>query len=64
VLATIERLYAMAIEDFPGSDHFLGRMGWLPELLVKIGSGARLDQPGLAPRTAFAPALNATTIET
>ena len=40
VLATIERLYAMAADDErPGVGEFLGRMAWLPTLL------AELDQP-------------------
>jgi hypothetical protein len=43
LLATIERLYAMAIEDFPGSDEFRGRMRGCPNCGPKIGSGARLD---------------------
>ena len=33
ILATIERLYAVAIEDHPGSDEFLDRMAWLPALI-------------------------------
>jgi hypothetical protein len=32
VLATLERLYAVAIEGHPGSDEFLDRMAWLPAL--------------------------------
>ena len=40
VLATIERLYAMAADDErPGVGEFLGRMAWLPALLE------RLDRP-------------------
>jgi hypothetical protein len=40
VLATVERLYSVAIQGFPGSDEFFDRMGWLPVLLLK------LDEPG------------------
>jgi hypothetical protein len=40
VLATIERLYAMAADDErPGVGEFLDRMAWLPALLE------RLDRP-------------------
>jgi hypothetical protein len=41
LLATVERLYSVAIQGFPGSDEFFERMGWLPQLLVK------LDKPGM-----------------
>ena len=41
VLATVERLYSVAIQGFPGSDEFFDRMRWLPQLLVK------LDTPGV-----------------
>jgi hypothetical protein len=41
MLATVERLCAVAIEDHPGSAEFLDRMSWLPPLL------AMLDQPGV-----------------
>ena len=44
ILATIERLYAVAIEDHPGSAEFLDRMAWLPALVDEIAAdGARLD---------------------
>src|SRR5690242_19642162 len=34
MLATLERLYAAALDgDHPGADEFLDRMAWLPELL-------------------------------
>ena len=47
VLATIERLYAMADDDKrPGAGEFLGRMAWLPALLQ------RLEQP--VPRDGWA----------
>jgi hypothetical protein len=36
VLATVERLYRVAIQGFPGSDEFLDRMEWLPALLVDL----------------------------
>ena len=37
VLATIERLYAMAADDErPGVGEFLDRMAWLPALLAKL----------------------------
>jgi hypothetical protein len=36
ILATIERLYAMATEGHPGSAEFLQRMAWLPALIVKL----------------------------
>jgi hypothetical protein len=39
ILATLERLYAMATDDQPGAAEFLDRMAWLPALL------AELDQP-------------------
>ena len=29
----VERLYAVAIEDHPGSAEFLDRMSWLPDLI-------------------------------
>jgi hypothetical protein len=44
VLATIERLYAMAIEGHSGSGEFLGRMSWLPRLVIEIeAEGVPLD---------------------
>jgi len=43
ILATIERLYAMALEDHPGSDEFLGRMAWLPmHGHLSVGNGSAL----------------------
>ena len=43
VLATIERLYAMATDDQPGAAEFLDRMAWLPALVDEIAAdGARL----------------------
>jgi hypothetical protein len=41
MLATIERLYAMATDDQPGSAEFLDRMAWLPALLAEFD-----DAPG------------------
>jgi hypothetical protein len=44
LLATIERLYAVAVEGHPGSHDFLDRMAWLSALLADIEQGAgRLD---------------------
>jgi hypothetical protein len=44
VLATIERLYAMAADDErPGVGEFLGRMAWLPALLERLDRPAPLD---------------------
>jgi hypothetical protein len=41
VLATIERLYAMAADDErPGVGDFLDRMTWLPLLLANLDAGA------------------------
>jgi hypothetical protein len=39
VLATFERLYAVALEYHPSTAEFFDRMAWLPKLLQ------RLDQP-------------------
>src|SRR4051812_24462347 len=37
VLATIERLYAVAVDgNHPGSDEFLERLMWLPELIRRL----------------------------
>jgi hypothetical protein len=37
VLATLERLYAVALEgDQPGADEFLDRMKWLPGLVAHV----------------------------
>jgi hypothetical protein len=36
ILATVERLYAVAIRDFPGSDDFFDRLVWLPPLLAEF----------------------------
>jgi hypothetical protein len=43
ILATIERLYAMATDDQPGADEFLDRLSWLPPLLVEIDRSTALD---------------------
>jgi hypothetical protein len=44
VLATIERLYAMAADDErAGSGEFLGRMAWLPALLQRLGQPVPRD---------------------
>ena len=44
ILATVERLYAMATDDQPGAAEFLDRMAWLPALVDEIAAeGARLD---------------------
>jgi hypothetical protein len=44
ILATLERLYAMATDDQPGAAEFLDRMSWLPALVAEIAAdGARLD---------------------
>jgi hypothetical protein len=44
ILDTVERLYAMATDDHPGSAEFLTRMAWLPALVDEIAAdGARLD---------------------
>jgi hypothetical protein len=45
ILATLERLFAMAGEsDTPGAAEFLARMRWLPALVDEIAAdGARLD---------------------
>jgi hypothetical protein len=44
VLATIERLYAMAADDErPGVGEFLDRMAWLPALLERLDPPAPLD---------------------
>jgi hypothetical protein len=44
VLATIERLYAMAADDErPGVGEFLDRMAWLPALLERLDRPAPLD---------------------
>jgi len=41
VLATIERLYAMAAADErPSVGGFLDRMAWLPPLLANLDAGA------------------------
>jgi hypothetical protein len=36
ILATVERLYSVAMQGFPGSDEYLERMAWLPELLASL----------------------------
>jgi hypothetical protein len=41
ILATLEQLYAVAVNDHPGLDVFLVRLKWLPPLL------ADLDTPRL-----------------
>jgi hypothetical protein len=43
-LATVERLYAVAIEDHPGSAEFLARTAWLPELLTELDGPGKLDR--------------------
>ena len=44
ILATVERLYAMAVQGHLGTDEFLDRMAWLPALLEDLGRPrARLD---------------------
>jgi hypothetical protein len=44
ILATLERLYAMATDDQPGAAEFLDRMSWLPALVDEIAAdGARRD---------------------
>jgi hypothetical protein len=44
ILATVERLYAMATDDQPGAAEFLDRMAWLRALVDEIAAdGARLD---------------------
>ena len=44
MIATLERLYALAAEDeHPGVGTFLYRMSWLPTLLADIERGTRLD---------------------
>jgi hypothetical protein len=44
ILATVERLYAMATDDRLGAAVFLDRMPWLPALVDEIAAdGARLD---------------------
>jgi hypothetical protein len=41
LLATVERLYAMALGgEHPGSQEFLDRMSWLPELARDLEHGA------------------------
>jgi hypothetical protein len=39
----VERLLAVAIQDFPGSDEFFARMRWLPELLQRLDRPAPLE---------------------
>jgi hypothetical protein len=41
VLATVERLFAVAIQDFP--DEFFARMRWLPGLLQRLDRPAPLE---------------------
>ena len=36
ILATIERLYLMALEGYPGAGEFFDRMRWLPALVDDI----------------------------
>jgi hypothetical protein len=36
ILATVERLHAVAIQNFPGSDEFLDPMARLPTLLGNL----------------------------
>ena len=44
MLATLERLFAAATDDQPGSGEFLARLSWLPKLVDEIAAdGARLD---------------------
>jgi hypothetical protein len=44
ILATIERLYAVAVKgEHPGAAEFLDRLSWLPPLLAKLGQGQLLD---------------------
>jgi hypothetical protein len=40
MLATIERLYAVALDcEHPGAEEFLQRMGWLPTLIGDLSEG-------------------------
>jgi hypothetical protein len=44
LLATVERLYAVALEgDYSGAIEFLDRMSWLPPLLAELDQGQLLD---------------------
>jgi hypothetical protein len=44
VLATIERLYAVAANgDDPGAGEFVDRLAWLPPLLAELDRPRRLD---------------------
>jgi len=44
-LATVERLYAVAMQDFLGSGEFLASMSLLPELFVDLeGRRDHLDE--------------------
>jgi hypothetical protein len=50
ILATVERLYAMATDDQPGASEFLDRMAWLPALVDEIAAdGARARSADGAP---------------
>jgi hypothetical protein len=40
----VERLYAVAVEDHPGSAEFLHRMAWLPALLADLDQPVPLDR--------------------
>jgi hypothetical protein len=42
ILATLDRLYAMAAKDHPGASEFLIRLAWLPPLLANL-ERPRLD---------------------
>ena len=43
ILVTVERLYSVATQDFPGSDEFLNRMAWLLPLLQRLNQSVPLD---------------------
>ena len=36
ILATLDRLYAVAAKDHPGAGEFLIRLAWLPPLLADL----------------------------
>jgi hypothetical protein len=41
ILATLDQLYTVAVNDHPGLDEFLDRLAWLPPLRADLD-----DQPG------------------
>ena len=47
ILATLDRLYAMAAKDHPGAGEFLIRLAWLPPLLADL-ERPRLDAWAMA----------------